>query len=109
MNTVNKLEIWGGLEGTINRVGNEYFDQSEYSGHYHREQDIDLIASLGIKMLRYPVLWAKHPPQKDTAIDWSFGERNLTRLKQLNVEPIVGLVHHGSGPAFVNFFDGSFE
>lgn len=27
----------------------------------------------------------------------------------MNVEPIAGLVHHGSGPSFVNFFDGSFE
>jgi dTDP-4-dehydrorhamnose reductase len=109
MNTENKIEIWGGIEGTINRVRDNYFDQSEYSGHYHREGDIDLIASLGIKMLRYPVLWEKHQPQKDTVIDWSFVEKNLNRLKELNVEPIAGLVHHGSGPSFVNFFDGSFE
>ncbi|WP_207496745.1 family 1 glycosylhydrolase [Aridibaculum aurantiacum] len=105
----NEIEIWGGLEGTINRVGDAYHDQSEYSGHYNRPGDIDLIASLGIKMLRYPVLWEKHQPQKDTVIDWSFVERSLTRLKELNVEPIAGLVHHGSGPAWVNFFDGSFE
>ncbi|MDB5192857.1 MAG: dTDP-4-dehydrorhamnose reductase [Segetibacter sp.] len=105
----NKIEIWGGLEGTINRVGDAYHDQSEYSGHYTREGDIDLIASLGIKMLRYPVLWEKHQPHKDTKIDWSFVDKNLNRLKELNVEPIAGLVHHGSGPLWVNFFDGSFE
>lgn len=109
MRKENRIEIWGGIEGTINRVGNEYHDQSEYSGHYTREGDIDLVASLGIRMLRYPVLWEKHQPQKDTVIDWSFADKNLTRLKQLNVEPIAGLVHHGSGPRFVNFFDGSFE
>lgn len=103
------IEIWGGIEGTINRVGNDYLDQSEFSGHYNRENDIDLIASLGIKMLRYPVLWEKHQPKKDTEIDWGFVEKNLLRLKKLNVEPIAGLVHHGSGPTFVNFFDGSFE
>ena len=105
----SQVEIWGGIEGTINRVRNTYHDQSEYSGHYTREGDIDLIASLGIKMLRYPVLWEKHQPQKDTIIDWSFTEKNLRRLKELHVEPIAGLVHHGSGPVFVNFFDGSFE
>ena len=103
------VEIWGGIEGTINRVNNQYLDQSEYCGHYDRENDIDLIASLGIKMLRYPVLWEKHQPHQDTEIDWSFLERNLQRLKTLNVEPIAGLVHHGSGPEYVNFFDGSFE
>lgn len=103
------VEIWGGIEGTINRVGDEYLDQSEYSGHYERENDIDLIASLGIKMLRYPVLWEKHQPEKNTVIDWDFAEKNLLRLKELHVEPIAGLVHHGSGPTFVNFFDGSFE
>jgi dTDP-4-dehydrorhamnose reductase len=105
----NQIEIWGGIEGTINRVGDNYFDQSEYSGHYQREGDIDLIASLGIKMLRYPVLWERHQPTLDTVIDWSFIERNLNRLRELNVTPIAGLVHHGSGPSWVNFFDGSFE
>jgi dTDP-4-dehydrorhamnose reductase len=105
----NQIEIWGGIEGTINRVRDAYHDQSEYSGHYTREGDIDLIASLGIKMLRYPVLWEKHQPQKDTVIDWVFVEKNLNRLKELKVEPIAGLVHHGSGPVYVNFFDGSFE
>lgn len=103
------IEIWGGIEATINRVGDNYLDQSEYSGHYKREDDVDLIASLGIKMLRYPVLWEKHQPQKDTIIDWTFVGKNLLRLKELQVEPIAGLVHHGSGPKFVNFFDGSFE
>ena len=105
----NKVEIWGGIEGTINRVKDAFHDQSEYSGHYTREGDIDKIASLGIKMLRYPVLWEKHQPTIDTVIDWTFVEKSLTRLKELNVEPIAGLVHHGSGPMFVNFFDGSFE
>lgn len=102
-------EIWGGIEGTINRVGDRYFDQSEYSGHYKREGDIDLIASLGITRLRYPVLWEKHQPQKGAAIDWSHAEKNLNRLRELQIEPIAGLVHHGSGPLHVNFFDGSFE
>ena len=105
----NKIEIWGGIEGTINRVRDAFHDQSEYSGLYTREGDIDRIASLGIKMLRYPVLWEKHQPTIDTFIDWTFVEKSLTRLKELNVEPIAGLVHHGSGPMFVNFFDGSFE
>ncbi|HEX2532341.1 MAG TPA: family 1 glycosylhydrolase [Chitinophagaceae bacterium] len=110
MKSEKEIQIWGGVECTINRVGDQYFDQSEYSGHYLRgEADIDLVASLGIKMLRYPVLWERHCPRPGEAIDWSFAERCLHRMKEHNITPIAGLVHHGSGPADVNFFDGSFE
>ncbi len=105
----NKLELWGGLECTINRVGNKYFDQLEFANHYARTGDIDEIASIGFKTLRYPVLWEKHQPQKNTGIDWSFAEQRLNQLRLNKIEPIAGLVHHGSGPAYVNFFDGSFE
>lgn len=109
MSESREIEIWAGLEATINRVGDDYFDQSEYSGHYTREGDMDLIASLGATRLRYPLLWEKHQPQKDTVIDWSHAEKNLSRLRELQIKPIAGLVHHGSGPLHVNFFDGSFE
>jgi dTDP-4-dehydrorhamnose reductase len=110
MNKGKELEIWGGIECTINRVGDQYFDQSEYSGHYSRgTADIDLVASLGIKMLRYPVLWERHQQAQGQDIDWSFVEKSLDRLRELNIAPIAGLVHHGSGPEYVNFFDGSFE
>ncbi|HEY0059268.1 MAG TPA: dTDP-4-dehydrorhamnose reductase [Flavisolibacter sp.] len=110
MKTCNdQLEIWGGIECTINRVRDKYFDQLEYSGHYNRESDLDLVASLGITMLRYPVLWEKHQQERERAIDWTFAERSLKRLRELNVTPIAGLVHHGSGPNYVNFYDGSFE
>ncbi|HEY0896017.1 MAG TPA: family 1 glycosylhydrolase, partial [Sphingobacteriaceae bacterium] len=103
------IEIWGGIECTINRVNDQYLDQLEYAGHYTRESDIDQIASLGIKMLRYPVIWERHQPKEGMEIDWSFAEKNLKRLRGFNVTPIAGLVHHGSGPEYVNFFDGSFE
>jgi dTDP-4-dehydrorhamnose reductase len=107
---MEEIEIWSGLECTLNRVRNRYFDQLEYTGHYKRgTADIELIATLGITRLRYPVLWEKHQPQINTQIDWSFTRQSLERLVALNIKPIVGLVHHGSGPRYVNFFDGSFE
>jgi dTDP-4-dehydrorhamnose reductase len=109
MNLDSPIEIWGGLECTINRVKDSYHDQFEFGGHYTRENDIDLIASLGVKKLRFPVIWEKHQAVKDGPIDWTFTDNKLTRLKELNIDPIAGLVHHGSGPLHVNFFDGSFE
>ncbi|KAA6439383.1 family 1 glycosylhydrolase [Dyadobacter flavalbus] len=108
-NSINAVEIWGGLECTINRVNDSYFDQLEYAGHYTRDEDIGMISSLGIKTLRYPVLWERHQPEVDTDIDWSGTEMKLHQIRQSGMEVIAGLVHHGSGPRHVNFFDGSFE
>ena len=102
------MEIWGGLECTINRVKNEYFDQLTYSGHYIRDNDIKEIANLGIQKLRYPVLWEKHQPTLDTVIDWSLSEKRFNEMQKLGIEPIAGLVHHGSGPAFVTLMDDTF-
>lgn len=102
------MEVWGGIECTINRVCNTYFDQLEYSGHYNRESDLAAISDLGVRKLRYPVLWEKHKPKKDTIIDWRATETRLTNLINSGIEPIVGLVHHGSGPEYVHMLDESF-
>jgi dTDP-4-dehydrorhamnose reductase len=109
LNKKDKLEIWGGIECTINRVQDNYLDQLEYSGHYNRISDLDHLGSLGITKLRYPIIWEKHQPEPDTDMDWSRTERYLNRLRELDITPIAGLVHHGSGPKYVNFYDGSFE
>ena len=98
-------EIWGGIECTINRVCDAYFDQLEYSGHYNRPDDIGLIADLGVKALRVPVLWERHQPTLGAAIDWSWTEGNLDQLRHYGITPIAGLVHHGSGPVFTSLLD----
>lgn len=98
-------EIWGGLECSVNRVGDIYYDQFERSGHKYRLQDLDQIAELGIRALRYPILWEHHASDP---IDWSWADERMGRLRALNVEPIVGLVHHGSGPAHTHLLDPQF-
>lgn len=105
----SNIEIWGGLECTLNRVGENYFDQLQYAGHYQRDADIELIASLGIKKLRYPLLWEKHEPEKDGVINWSECSHKLDQIRLNGMEPIAGLVHHGSGPTWVNMADDSFS
>lgn len=102
------LPVWGGMECTINRVGNTYLDQLSVAGHYSRETDLDMIASLGIKTLRFPVLWEFHQPSKDNEIDWTWTESQLNRLQSHGVTPIAGLVHHGSGPLYTSMNSGSF-
>ena len=101
-------EIWGGIECTINRINDEYSDQLYFSGHYSRRSDIDEVASLGIKALRYPLLWERHQPEKDGAIAWSWAEGQLDRIRRRGMTPIVGLLHHGSGPSFTHLGDPHF-
>ena len=103
-----KPEIWGGIECTINRVKDEFRDQLEYAGYYKRGNDIDLFARLGFKAFRFPVLWERHQPQLNTIIDWSWASEQLSKLRSYNITPIVGLVHHGSGPAFTSLIDENF-
>ena len=101
-------EVWGGIECTINRVGNCFRDQLTDAGHYERLEDIAAIASLGIKKLRYPVLWEKHQPLQDQPIDWSWTGRQLAALRKYNITPIAGLLHHGSGPEYTSLQDDAF-
>ncbi|GAC1660875.1 MAG: hypothetical protein NVS9B7_28720 [Flavisolibacter sp.] len=102
------LEIWGGLESTINRVNDNYFDQLQYAGHYDRVTDIDAIINLGIKKIRFPILWEKHQPSLNRPIDWSRVQIQLEKLRANKIEVIAGLVHHGSGPDFTNLSDPNF-
>jgi dTDP-4-dehydrorhamnose reductase len=102
------MELWGGIECTINRVHDQYLDQLEYSGHYHRTGDIKLFSELGIKKLRYPILWERHQPDAAMPIDWTETEAKLQLMQEHQIEPIAGLVHHGSGPAYVNIQNESF-
>ena len=104
-----EVEIWGGIECSLNRVNDTYMDQLDRSGHYTRNEDIQRFAELGIKTMRYPVLWEKHCPEPGNDISWDFTEGRLNELKKFGITPIAGLVHHGSGPGYTNFFDGSFE
>jgi len=97
---VQIVEVWGGVECTFNRVNDTYFDQLQFADHYTRQRDLDLFAELGIKKIRYPVIWEKHQPEPDAAIDWSLTESKLYKLKELGIDPIAGLVHHGSGPTY---------
>jgi len=96
------LELWAGLECTVNRVGGRHFDQLARSGHDERPGDLDLVAQLGVRRLRYPVLWERADR------NWKRTDERLTRLRELGVEPIVGLVHHGSGPLGTSLVDDTF-
>jgi dTDP-4-dehydrorhamnose reductase len=102
------LELWAGTECTVNRVGDEFFDQLERTGHANRVSDLDLFAQLGIKAMRYPVLWERTAPNGPQQAEWSWADERLERLRELGIRPIVGLVHHGSGPRHTSLIDPAF-
>jgi dTDP-4-dehydrorhamnose reductase len=102
------VELWGGLECTVNRVREQYFSQMERNGHADRLGDIERFASLGISAIRYPVLWERIAPGALEDADWSWPDARLPMLRDLGVTPIVGLLHHGSGPRHTNLLAPDF-
>jgi len=102
------LQVWAGVECTVNRVGEQYFDQLERNGHAQRLSDLDLFAELGVQKLRYPVLWERVAPNGIQQADWSWPDQRLARLRELGIDPIVGLLHHGSGPRYTSLIDPAF-
>jgi len=101
-------ELWGGVECTVNRVGSDYFDQLERNGHARRAEDLELFASLGVRAMRYPVLWERIAPEGVGRAEWAWADERLARLRSLGIRPIVGLVHHGSGPRDTSLADPAF-
>ncbi|MBA9079504.1 SDR family oxidoreductase [Rufibacter quisquiliarum] len=102
------INLWGGVECTVNRVGDQYFDQLAKSGHDRRLSDLDLFADLGLTKIRYPVLWEHVAPKHPEQQNWAWATERLHKLRDLNIDPIVGLLHHGSGPRYTNLLDPDF-
>ena len=102
------LELWGGVECTIARIGNTFRNQLEETGHWHRPDDIGLIEALGIRTLRYPILWEAHAPDEHGAPDFSWADGRLAALREHRIDVIAGLLHHGSGPRHTNLLDPHF-
>lgn len=87
-------EVWGGPEYTLNRVGDRWWDQMRLSGHDRRfAEDLGRFAALGIRRLRCGVLWERQGG------DWRWADAYLHAVRAAGMQPIVGLLHHGSGPA----------
>ena len=102
------LELWGGVECTVNRVGDRWFDQMEWSGHAARLSDLTRFHALGLRTLRYPVLWERLAPSRLDDIDWRWTDERMSRLRELGVAPVAGLLHHGSGPRYTSLLDPDF-
>ena len=91
----------------MHRIGDRTGDQLIRTGHHDRLEDLDLFADLGLRALRYPVLWERTEIQPGV-FDWRWPDGRLERLNALGLRPIVGLIHHGSGPKWTDLQDSGF-
>jgi dTDP-4-dehydrorhamnose reductase len=105
---MSPLEWWAGPECTVNRIGDRWRDQLKETGFDDRPDDIDRLASLGIRRMRFPLLWERTAPEAPGRCDWRWADERLARLQAHGVSPIVGLVHHGSGPRYTDLADPAF-
>jgi dTDP-4-dehydrorhamnose reductase len=107
-NARSGIELWGGIECTVVRIGNEFRNQVIETGHNARLSDLQLIADLGMRTLRYPLVWETVCPESPEKPNWIWHDERLKQLRLLGIAPIAGLVHHGSGPAYTSLLDPEF-
>jgi dTDP-4-dehydrorhamnose reductase len=98
----NRLELWAGPEASYVRVEDRFTDQQVLSGFGVRAGDLERLASLGVSRVRFPLLWERE------ASDRTWAAAALPRLRQLGVNPILGLVHHGGGAVSQGILDEGF-
>lgn len=102
------LELWGGVECSLVRVGDKVRNQLVETGHWARLADIDALAELGTKAVRYPILWDMVAGDGPGELDFSGYDERLERLRGHGIRVIGGLLHHGSGPPYTHLLDPDF-
>lgn len=103
------MQLWGGVECTINRIAiATSISLSAQAIGNERIRHLALFAGLGLRTLRFPILWETIAPRSIEELDWSWADARLARLKELGIRPIAGLLHHGSGPLFTSLVDPDF-
>jgi dTDP-4-dehydrorhamnose reductase len=100
--------VWGGIECSVVRIGDRWRDQIRETGHEDRAAtDIPMLAGMGIRTLRYPLLWERSVDSRAGA-GWQWQDRQLAALERHGIQVVAGLVHHGSGPSGTHLLDPLF-
>lgn len=104
---VARPALWAGVESSHLRVRRRVRDQLAETGHADRAGDLSRLTDIGASAVRYPVLWGRAAGGRPTSprTDWTWAADRLDRLRRLEVEPIVELLHHGFGPLGADPFD----
>lgn len=105
----SKLEVWASPEPTVARIAaTRTIDQLRATGHDRRIGDAERIAATGASASRAPVLWEHAAPVDPSVVELTTAARRLHALRAAGVEPIVTLLHHGSGPRYTDLLDPAF-
>jgi dTDP-4-dehydrorhamnose reductase len=104
------LELWASPEPTVARIDASCVrDQIAETGLDVRpDGDAERIAALGATASRVPVLWERVAPDEPQACDVREPAARLVALRARGVDPIVTLLHHGSGPRSTDLLDPAF-
>ena len=106
---MSAIEFWASPEPTIVRLdAATYRDQCVETGHFERDLDIERLAALGVSGSRYPVLWEYVERAGAGSRDYAWAQRRLGALARRGIEPLVTLLHHGSGPSHTGLVDDAF-
>ena len=101
-------ELWAGAECSIIRTGDGSRDKAEETGHRRRRDDVDRIAELGVRTVRFPILWEAIAPDEPGRLDFGWTDDRLAMLRERGIAVIGGLLHHGSGPRYTSLVDPDF-
>jgi dTDP-4-dehydrorhamnose reductase len=102
------IELWGGAECTIARLRDGWRDQAAETGHRERAGDALRIAALGIRRVRFPILWEAVAAGRPDQCDFSWSDARLEALRGQGIDVVAGLLHHGSGPHYTDLLDPDF-
>ena len=71
-------------------------------------EDLDRLAELGVRTCGIRCFGNERRLTAFDNIQWAWADERLNRLRQLRIRPIVGLLHHGSGPRYTSLLDPHF-
>ncbi|MGI3779009.1 MAG: dTDP-4-dehydrorhamnose reductase, partial [Janthinobacterium lividum] len=91
------VAVWGGAECSVVRLHDAWRDQTRETGHHDRFDDLARIAAMGIRTVRAAVLWERCVPGP-AHCGWTWHDARMAEMRRLGLAPVVGLMHHGSGP-----------
>ncbi|HET6583525.1 MAG TPA: hypothetical protein VFG69_08755, partial [Nannocystaceae bacterium] len=101
------IELWAAAASSAFLVDDRWIDRARQTGHHERLDDLDRLAALGARRVRFPVAWPRVASSSTSAPDWRWSDVRLGRLGELNVGAIVGLLD-GSAPAHLDPSDAKF-
>lgn len=88
-----------GIEDTFvpqSRPSERAIDEYELTDHYRQwRHDLDLVKQSGADLLRWGVPWYRVNPAPGR-FDWTWVDQVIDRMIELDIEPLVDLLHYGT-------------